>query len=422
MRLAFIGLGAIGLPMARRVALHPDIDMAIFDTRSDVLEAEAALGRVASSIPDAVDGADVVFSVLPADPQVRAVGAEIAGAAHPGQIFLDFSTIAPSTIDAVGAGLESAGVRTLGGALTRSVAAAETGELSIFVGGDGALIDQIRPALDQLATDVRAVGTPGAAKALKILNNMQVSSLDLVICDGLLVGAAHGVEAARLVDSLTRSGADSWPLRNHIAKHLLVDDLAPGRFSTRYMGKDAALAAALAEHHHEPAAFAGLVTAAYRGTEALGFGEHYHPIVMRWLERTADAEPVTPSTLTRRTGEALDAEATVCLGVVAQQALIVFDALRLVARERVAVAEALEHFDSGSASNDAVRALQGTGPVHLADLTLRQIVDDLRAVCSLAAAAPVPALTFEVGKHVALSWASRFGAESTLSELTARIR
>jgi 3-hydroxyisobutyrate dehydrogenase-like beta-hydroxyacid dehydrogenase len=402
MRLAFIGLGAIGLPMARRVALHPDVEMAIFDTRPDVLEAEAALGRVASSIPDAVDGADVVFSVLPADPHVRDVGAEIAAAANAGQIFLDFSTIAPSTIDAVGA--------------------AETGELSIFVGGDGACIDRIRPALDQMATDVRAVATPGAAKALKILNNMQVSSLDLVICDGLLVGAAHGVEAARVVDSLTRNGADSWPLRNHIAKHLLVDDLAPGRFSTRYMGKDAALAAALAEHHDEPAAFAGLVTAAYRGTDALGFGEHYHPVVMRWFERTAGAQPVTPSTLTQREGEASEAEATVCRGVVAQQALISFDALRLVAREGVPVAEALEHFDSGSASNDTVRALLGTGPARLADLTLREIVDDLRAVCSLAAAAPVPALTFEVGKHVALSWASRFGAECTLSELVVRIR
>jgi 3-hydroxyisobutyrate dehydrogenase-like beta-hydroxyacid dehydrogenase len=417
-KLAFIGLGAIGLPIARRLALHPDIELSIYDTRRDVLAAEAALGRIAGSVADAIRDAEVVFSVLPADAHVRSVGEEIAAAPVPGQIVLDFSTIAPGTMDEVSARLQAVGVQALGGALTRSVAAAETGELSIFVGGSGELIAGLRPALDQIATEVRVVATAAAAKALKIVNNMVVSSLDLVICDALLIGARHGVEPSRLVEALTRRGADSWPLRNHIAKHLLTDDLAPGRFSTRYMGKDAALASMLAQRRGEPAWFAGMVTAAFRGTDALGFGDHYHPIVMRWIEHAAGQPPVTPSAPTDAdlSQEAQRACRALCRGVVAQQALITLDALRLIAAEGVAIDQALGHLEAGSASNDCVRALRAG---ESAGALLSAFADDLAAVCGLAADATLPAITFELGRNVALSLVARHGRAATLGQIIA---
>lgn len=416
MKLAFIGLGAIGLPIARRLALHPDIELSIYDTRRDVLAAEAALGRVAGSVADAIADAEVVFSVLPADAHVRSVGEEIAAAPVAGQIVLDFSTIAPGTMEEVAARLEAVGVRALGGALTRSVAAAETGDLSIFVGGSAELIAGLRPALDQIATEVRVVATAAAAKALKIVNNMVVSSLDLVICDALLIGARHGVEPSRLVAELARGGADSWPLRNHIAKHLLTGDLAPGRFSTRYMGKDAALASMLAQHRGEPAWFAGMVTAAFRGTDALGFGDHYHPIVMRWIEHSAAQPAVTPSAPTDAdlSQQGQRACRALCRGVVAQQALITLDALRLIAAEGVAADEALAHFEAGSASNDCVRALRAG---ESAGAVLSAFADDLAAVCGLAADATLPAITFELGRNVALSLVARHGRAATLGQI-----
>jgi 3-hydroxyisobutyrate dehydrogenase-like beta-hydroxyacid dehydrogenase len=416
-KLAFIGLGAIGLPIARRLALHPDIELSIYDTRGDVLAAEAALGRVASSVADAIRDAEVVFSVLPADAHVRSVGEKIAASPVAGQIVLDFSTIAPGTMEEVCARLQAVGVQALGGALTRSVAAAETGELSIFVGGSGELIAGLRPALDQIATEVRVVATAAAAKALKIVNNMVVSSLDLVICDALLIGARHGVEPSRLVAALARRGADSWPLRNHIAKHLLTGDLAPGRFSTRYMGKDAALASMLAQHRGEPAWFAGMVTAAFRGTDALGFGDHYHPIVMRWIEHAAGQPAVTPSAPTAAdlSPQGQRACRALCRGVVAQQALITLDALRLIAAEGVAVDEALAHLEAGSASNDCVRALRAGGS---AGSALSAFADDLAAVCGLAADATLPAITFELGRNVALSLVARHGRASTLAQIS----
>jgi 3-hydroxyisobutyrate dehydrogenase-like beta-hydroxyacid dehydrogenase len=419
MRLAFIGLGAIGLPIARRLALHPHLELSIYDTRPEVLEAEASLGRVAASVADAIADAEVIFTVLPADPHVRSVGEEIAAAGSRGQVLVELSTVAPSTIDVLAAQLDRAGVETLGGALMRSVAAAETGELSIFVGGRADLVEQVRPALEQMATEIRMVATAAAAKALKIVNNMVVSSLDLVICDALLVGARHGIEPGRLVDAIGRSGGESWPLRNHIEKHLLTDELAPGRFSIRYMGKDAALASRLAQDRGQPAWFAGMVNAAYRGTDALGYGNHYHPIVMRWLEHAASSAPVTPS---RSAEDALTSEAQAACealsrGVVAEQALITLDALRLIAAEGVATGEALDHFDAGSASNDGMRALRSGEDVARAAPPLSALVESLDAVCTLAAEVTVPAITFELGRNLALSLADLHGRGASPREI-----
>lgn len=416
MRIAFIGLGAIGLPMARRLGLRPEIELSLYDVRPEALAAEASLGRIAASVADAIASADAVFTVLPADEHVDSISREIATAGAHGLVWVDFSTVAPSTIEAAAARVAVSGVVTVAGALTRSVAAAEVGELGIYLGGAMEHVRGIRAAIDQLATDVRVLETPGAAKAMKIVNNMVVSGLDLVICEALLVAARHAIEPAHLVEALIDRGSDSWPLRNHIAKHLLVDDLAPGRFSTRYMGKDAALACRLARERSLPAFYAGMVSASFRGSEALGFGDHYHPIVLRWLEHAASVPPVTP------VGRPLPALANacpdealgvVCRGVEAQQALLTLEALTLLGPDAMSTTDALEHLESGSGSNDAVRALLAEPGQTAVDREFGDLALDLAGVCVLAAAAMVPAVTFEVGASVALARAAASMRETT---------
>lgn len=420
MKIAFVGLGAIGLPIARRLAASPTLELSIFDVREEVLEREAALGRVAESVGDCIAGADAIFTVLPEDAHVRAVADQVAAEGRPGQIFVDFSTVAPSTIDAVAASLAEVGISTVSAALTRSVAAAEAGELSIFVGGETDLIDRLGPALSQMATEVRRTRQLGAAKAFKIANNMVVSSLDVVICEALLVGAKRGVEPDALVEALIEGGADSWPLRNHIAKHLLVDDLGPGRFSTRYMAKDVRLAAELARSQGQPAWFTGVVSAAYRGTVAHGFGDHYHPVVMRWLERGAASEPVVPrgpGPAAGGAGNPGEAFGALVSAVVALQALITLDALNLVRPYDVSLSEAATHFESGSASNACLRGLLGSGPRHPARITFSEMVGALERACREAAEASVPGITLEMGKHLALSLGERYGSEASIASV-----
>src|SRR5688572_30596955 len=95
--LALIGLGAMGEPLARRLADVGGLDLTVFDISPARLAALEGVGRHAASVADAARGADLVFTVLPADPHVEAVTAELSG---PG-ILVDLSTIAPRTIEAV---------------------------------------------------------------------------------------------------------------------------------------------------------------------------------------------------------------------------------------------------------------------------------------------------------------------------------
>lgn len=413
-KIAFIGLGAIGLPMARRLGNDPNVELTIFDVVPEVLVAEAHLGRVAQSIADALDGNDVVFSVLPADRHVRSVGAEIAAHGHAGQIYVDFSTISPSTMTEVAQAIELKGLTVLSGALMRSVAAAENGTLSIFLGGSVDAIEDIRPALELLATEIRVVESLGVAKALKIVNNMMVSALDLVICDGLLIAAKSGVSAAELVAELHRNGGTSWPLINHIEKHLLTNDLAPGRFSTRYMAKDAALAIVLASERSEPAWFAGMSVAAYRGTDSLGFGDHYHPIVMRWFEHIANLNDVISDVAAVNEillAQGAEACRLIAEGIVAQQALISLEGLRIISGEAISVAEAVDHFHNGSSSNAFYTQLHAPRTAGGVEQNFGMLASAIARVCDLAQSATVPAFTFEVGRNIALALGRQHGVD-----------
>jgi 3-hydroxyisobutyrate dehydrogenase-like beta-hydroxyacid dehydrogenase len=401
MRIAFIGLGAMGLPMAERLAAAGGIELTLFDVARDRLEQAAGLGRLARSVSDAARGADAVFAVLPADPHVESVAAELESAAHPGLVFADFSTIAPGTIERVAGRLAQLGMQTVSVAVTRGTAAARAGELALFVGTDGVLPESLRAPLEAVATEIRAVGGLGAAKVLKIANNMVVACIDVAICEALVLGGKLGLPAEVVTSRLPEEGADSWALRNHIVKHVLPDDLGPGGFSTEHMAKDIRLFVDLAAEQGQAAPLAGVVSACYRGTIAAGYGGDYHPVVIRWLEQGAGCGPVKPGGGRPLADEDRRRLHVICRGVLAVQRLASLGALALAAGAGIAPSEAGRHLASGSAANDslaeAVAHLDGG-----ARLPREALAGELRETVDLAAAAGVPALTFETARHVAL--------------------
>ncbi len=377
--LALIGLGAMGEPLARRLADVGGLDLTVFDASPARLAALEGVGRHADSVADAALGADIVFTVLPADPHVEAVTAELTG---PG-ILVDLSTIAPRTIEAVAARLARAGVTTVSVAITRGTAAARRGELALYVGVEGELPAVVRPALDALATELLLVDGLGGAKAAKIANNMLLACLDVAICEALVLGRRLGLRYEEVTSRLLEAGADSWALRNHVIRHVLADDLGPGHFSTVNMAKDVALFLDLAASGGEPAPLAGVAAASYRGVIASGLGEHYHPIVIRWLEQAAGeprdgAEP-PPG--------ALDA---IAAGVVAVQAQASREALAVAGRAGIGAVEAAALLNRGSAANPSLDLVaQGAGASG----------EDLVAALALAASAAVPAHMLEAARH-----------------------
>lgn len=408
-RIAFIGLGAMGLPMARRIAAVDGVELATFDLRADRLDAMKGISRTAASIADAVRGADAVFTVLPADEHVVAVAEEVAAAAAGNRWLVDFSTIGPETIERVARRLKPLGTETVSVCLTRSTAAAQAGDLGLFVGGCAEVPTPLRPAFDAVASDVFMVGGLGSAKAFKIINNTVVAVLDILLCETIVLGGLASLSAEEVTTALSGPESDSWALRNHIIKYVLPDDLGPGRFSTRYMAKDVSLCLDFARAHGAPAFFGGLASAYYRGAAAHGFGEDYHMKVIRWLEAGA----AVPRPVAVGRAEVLS---TLVSGVASVEALVSYETLTLARLAGFTDSDAVDHLESGSAGNAGFRWWRlapderGPGP------TIGELVEGIERVIELANRLDVPAMIFELARHRALGLAPHRRLDAALWE------
>ncbi|MBO0692133.1 MAG: NAD(P)-dependent oxidoreductase [Acidimicrobiaceae bacterium] len=411
MKVAFIGLGAMGYPMARRLSQRSGVELVLFDNHGPTLERAKELGgRIASSVEDAVSDAEAVFTVLPADAHVAEVASQVARVGRSGQLFVDFSTIGPDTIVKVSEDLSVVGIGTVSLAMTRSTAAAATGQLMLLGGGLENLDPAVEAALGSVAEEIRDVGSLAASKAMKVANNMVVACLDLAIIEAMVLGQALRFAPVEVLDAMKKNGADSWPIVNHIERYLLPDDMGPGRFSTKYMAKDVGLYSEAALAVGVPSYFAGLVRAAYRGLVATGHADDYHMIVIHWLEdgaalgeraKATRAVPIAPG----NPGDVVN----IARGMAAVQALVSEDALEFMARLDVSRTAAAEHMQRGSSGSDYVNGvLDGTnaeGPSELGHFD-----EDLRAVLELAERASVPTAMFETARRVAVARRARGGS------------
>lgn len=418
MRIAFVGLGAMGLPMARNLAKADGIDLVLFDVDQQRLAQAATFGPVAPSFAAAVADADYVFSVLPADVHVRTVGGQLRAHGHAGQVYVDFSTISPETIREVADDLAPQGIETVGVALTRSTAAAQEGTLALFLGGPEEHLTRLRPAFDAMATDLLPTAGIEAAKAAKIVNNMVVAALDILACEAFVFGARLGFRSRQVLDAMAAHGAESWVLTNHIERYVVPNDLGPGRFSTRYMSKDVGLCGALARSARQPAFFTGLAESYYRGVRAHGHGDDYHMIVIRWLEQgAAIGEPVTSLAPDGGQESDLTALATAASAVTT---LVTLEALTLAAYHGLPVKQAAEYMERGSGGSDTMRAVLAGDH---SGLTWRffDLADHLDALSGPAARLDLPATIFEVARHVALSLGARFGPDADIDTVLAEL-
>jgi 2-hydroxy-3-oxopropionate reductase len=174
----FIGLGIMGLPMAKNLVNAGYTVLGHNRSRHKVDELVTAGGQGAASAGEAVKGADIVITMLPDSPDVEAVVLGDDGVlahSHPGQLFVDMSTIKPATSQAIAEEGAKAGLRVLDAPVSGGEAGAVEGVLSIMVGGEPADFAAARPVLDVLGTTVVHVGAHGAGQAVKAANQLIVA-------------------------------------------------------------------------------------------------------------------------------------------------------------------------------------------------------------------------------------------------------
>jgi hypothetical protein len=272
--LGFIGLGVMGAPMCRNLSEKSRARVIAHDRRSS-----------GTSVRE-VSAADIIFLSLPGEPEVREVCSELLRQARPGQAIVDCSTAPVALARELAAAFAARGAQFADAPVARTRQAAIDGTLSITVGADAGLYRRIEPLLLCMASDVTHCGAPGAGQAVKLLNNMVLSTTVMALAEALAVAKASGaVDAKVLFDALAKGSADSFALRNHGMKALLPESHPERAFPVTYMLKDLGYALELARAAGLELQGASTVRRLLEETAALGLGEAYHTALIEAVRR-----------------------------------------------------------------------------------------------------------------------------------------
>lgn len=271
---AFIGLGAMGAPMASSL-LAAGFALRVFN-RNPARAAPFAGPRatVCASIAEAVRGARFVVSMVSDDEATRAVmlgDGGVIGSAAPGTLIVDSSTNTPSLAREVA---QAAAARRLGhvdAPVSGSVAQARNRELVFMAGGESTAFESARPLFDAMGRMALHVGASGAGATIKLINNMLSGTMTAALAEAVSIAQAAGVDPDAAQAILVEGPAGSRLMRSKLPK-MLAREFSP-QFQLALMDKDLRYFLALAGQVDRPAPIASLVRSEFQAARRAGLGE-----------------------------------------------------------------------------------------------------------------------------------------------------
>ena len=225
-RVAVIGTGLMGGPMARRL-LGAGHAVTVWNRTRAKAEALSEGGATVADTPvDAVSDADIVVTMLPDGATVDAVAADIAPIMTRGAILIDMSSTAPAEARARAARIEAMGLHHLDAPVSGGTRGAEAGTLAIMVGGDEAVFERAAPTLAAMGRPVR-VGPHGSGQLAKLANQAIVAVTIGAVAEAILLAGRGGADPDAMRAALAGGFADSVILQQHGAR-MTARDFAPG--------------------------------------------------------------------------------------------------------------------------------------------------------------------------------------------------
>lgn len=245
----FLGLGQMGLPMAKR-CIAAGFEVRGADLSASARDALAAAGGKAFATgPEAAKGCSTLITMLPDSKIVReaVLGDQgVASVMAKDALIIDMSSSVPVDTQSLGKALAEQGIGLIDAPVSGGVKRAIDGSLSIMAGGDAALVDRARPVLQAMAKSVFATGPLGSGHAMKALNNY-VSAAGLVAaCEALLVGRRFGLQPETIIDVLNASTGKNNSTDVKMKQFVISESFASG-FSLALMAKDLRIAADLSK-------------------------------------------------------------------------------------------------------------------------------------------------------------------------------
>jgi len=240
MKTAFLGLGVMGFPMAGHLKKGGH-EVTVYNRTAGKAQkwVETHGGRSAATPAEAARGADIVFSCVGNDDDLRSIvlgeqGA-FAGMAR-GAIFVDHTTASANVARELGEIAKGKGIHFLDAPVSGGQAGAENGKLTVMVGGDQSDFDRAKPVIDCYARACVLLGPVGSGQLAKMVNQICIAGLVQGLAEGMNFAVKAGLDPAKLVETISKGAAQSWQMENR-ALTMVADKFEFG-FAVDWMRKD----------------------------------------------------------------------------------------------------------------------------------------------------------------------------------------
>jgi len=287
MKLAFLGLGVMGGPMAGHLA-RAGHDVTVFNRTTAKADAWVTRygGRRAGTPAEAARGADIVLMCVGNDEDVRGVVNGTDGALagmRAGTILVDHTTASALVAREIYASSKGKDVAFLDAPVSGGQAGAENGKLTIMVGGDDAPFGRSQPVLSHYARAVTLMGPPGAGQLTKMVNQICIAGLVQGLSEGINFAQRADLDVLRVLEVISKGAAQSWQMENR--GKTMVEDKFDFGFAVDWMRKDLGICMAEARSNGAALPVTALVDQFYSRVQALGGGRWDTSSLIRLLRK-----------------------------------------------------------------------------------------------------------------------------------------
>ncbi|ORE94388.1 NAD(P)-dependent oxidoreductase [Acuticoccus yangtzensis] len=287
-KVAFLGLGVMGYPMARHLK-NGGHDVTVYNRTTAKAEKWAAEngGSFKATPAEAAEGQDFVFCCVGNDDDLRSVTIAEGGAfaaMKKGAIFVDNTTASAEVARELGAAAAAAGFEFLDAPVSGGQAGAENGALTVMVGGDEAVFDKAKPVIDCYAKMVGLMGPTGAGQLTKMVNQTCIAGLVQGLAEGIHFAKAAGLDIEKVVSVISKGAAGSWQMENRW-KTMDADEYNHG-FAVDWMRKDLHIVLEEARRNGSRMPVTALVDQFYGDVQKMGGGRYDTSALLARLQRS----------------------------------------------------------------------------------------------------------------------------------------
>ncbi len=290
--MGLIGLGNMGTAIAERL-LEAGYPLVVNNRSPGKADPLVARGAVEAATPEDLAGeVDVVLTSLPDDDAFEAVAERLVGAARPGTVLIDLSTVSPAVSARVASLAESASVRYLRAPVSGNPSVVRAGNLSFIVSGERGTLEEIEPVLLAIGPTIHHVGDAEQARVVKLAINLMVAAIVQLMAEALVLGEAAGVSRAALLEVMGTSAVGA-PLVRYKTEPLLRDDFS-ATFTTALMEKDIDLVLDAADDVGVELPLAREMKAHLRAAIEAGYGDYDFSALFLYLRNAVGLDGAAP--------------------------------------------------------------------------------------------------------------------------------